>query len=77
MSDLTTRRVIMIVLAIMFSLPIFGISTYTVNLTSSESGLYYLYEYLYYLKIIYSFYKIIKDGIHKIMQMILMFLKMF
>ena len=43
LSDLTTRRVIMLVMSIMLSIPIFSLDTYIEEYTSYESGLRSIY----------------------------------
>lgn len=43
LSDLTTQRVIIIVLCIMISIPIFDPSTFTETPTAYDSGLGYIY----------------------------------
>lgn len=45
LSDLTTRRVIMLVLAMMFSVPIFTISTYKEDNNSYKFGLEIIKEF--------------------------------
>lgn len=44
LSDLTTQRVIVIVLCIMISIPLFDIGTYTESVTSYDSGLNFIYK---------------------------------
>lgn len=39
LSDLTTRRVIVLVMSIMFSIPLFGGETYLDSVTSYDNGL--------------------------------------
>ena len=43
LSDLTTRRVIILVMSIMFSLPIFAIETYHDDVVSYDIGLYHIH----------------------------------
>lgn len=45
LSDLTTKRVITLVLSIMFSIPIFSIETYIESTQSYNNGLWTLYVY--------------------------------
>jgi len=45
MSDLTTKRVITLVMSVMISIPIFTVGTYTSDYSSCESGLKTLYRY--------------------------------
>jgi hypothetical protein len=45
LSDLTTRRVIMLVLAMMFSVPVFTISTYKEDNNSYKFGLEMIKEF--------------------------------
>ena len=45
LSDLTTRRVIMLVMSIMFSIPIFSIETYFDNTVSYDIGLAYTHMF--------------------------------
>lgn len=45
LSDLTTRRVIILVLAMLFSVPLFSTSTYLEDPTSYEYGLAMLSSY--------------------------------
>jgi len=42
LSDLTTRRVIILVMSIMFSIPIFSVETYTEPSVSYDVGLGYV-----------------------------------
>ena len=45
LSDLTTQRVIMIVMSIMFAIPIFSLDTYLQEYTAYEAGLNTIYEF--------------------------------
>ena len=42
LSDLTTRRVIVLVMSIMFSIPLFDVGTYIDSTTSFDVGLGYI-----------------------------------
>lgn len=44
LSDLTTQRVIVIVLCIMLSIPLFDIGTYVESVTSYDNGLRFVYK---------------------------------
>lgn len=46
LSDLTTRRVIVLVMSIMFSIPIFTVDTYYDPTVSFDTGLGYVQMYL-------------------------------
>ena len=43
LTDLTTKKVIILVMSIMLCIPLFMLETYESDLTSYESGLEYLY----------------------------------
>ncbi len=47
LSDLTTKRVIVLVLAILFAVPVFSTSSYQADLPSYEYGLSLLMQYDY------------------------------
>ena len=49
LSDLTTKRVIILVMSIMLSIPLFAIETYYDNVVSYDIGLAYTYMLLYFI----------------------------
>ena len=49
LSDLTTRRVIILVMTIMLSIPLFAIETYHDNVVSYDIGLAYTYMFFHFI----------------------------